>query len=135
MTIADALDTPDERQVLAQVWPQVEKLSVDYAIMEGADNVAVIPIDIGWSDVGSWAALLEIIAGDEAGNVVSGPHLGLDTGHSLIHGDERLIVTIGLDDMIVVDTEDALLICPRDRAQDVKEIVQRLRRDQRADLL
>ncbi len=135
MTIAEDLGTPDERPVLARVWPQVAKLSVDYAIMEGAEDVAVIPIDIGWSDVGSWAALLEIIAGDEAGNVVNGPHLGLDTTHSLVHGDERLIVTIGLENMIVVDTEDALLVCPRDRAQDVKEVVQRLRREQRTDLL
>lgn len=135
MTIADALGRPDEQNVLADIWPQVEKLSVDYGIMEGAQDVAVIPIDIGWSDVGSWAALLEIISGDRAGNVVTGEHLAIDTSRTLVHSDDRLVVTIGLDDMIIVDTQDALLVCPRERAQEVKEVVEQLKRSERDELL
>jgi mannose-1-phosphate guanylyltransferase len=135
MTIAESLGTPDEAHVLAEVWPRVQKISVDYAIMEGADDVAVIPVEIGWSDVGSWASLLEIISGDEQGNVVSGEYLGLDTTHTLVRGEDRLVVTIGLEDMIVVDTDDALLICPRERAQDVKTIVERLKQSERNELL
>jgi mannose-1-phosphate guanylyltransferase len=135
MTIAESLDTPDEDNVLAEVWPQIQKISVDYAIMEGADDVAVIPVEIGWSDVGSWASLLEIISGDEQGNVVSGEHLALDTTRTLVRGDGRVVVTIGLEDMIVVDTDDALLICPRGRAQDVKTIVERLKQSGRNELL
>jgi mannose-1-phosphate guanylyltransferase len=97
--------------------------------------VAVIPVEIGWSDVGSWASLLEIISGDEQGNVVSGEHLALDTTRTLVRGDGRVVVTIGLEDMIVVDTDDALLICPRERAQDVKTIVERLKQSGRNELL
>jgi mannose-1-phosphate guanylyltransferase len=135
MTIGDALGTPDEEKVLAKVWPQIEKISIDYAIMEGAADVAVIPVEIGWSDVGSWASLLDIVAGDDKGNVVSGEHLGVDTTRTLIRSQGRLVVTIGLEDMIVVDTEDALLVCPKDRAQDVKAIVDRLTGEGRNDLL
>jgi mannose-1-phosphate guanylyltransferase len=135
MTIADAMGTPDEVRVLAEVWPRIEKVSVDYAIMEGARDVAVIPVDIGWSDVGSWATLLEIIPGDDQGNVVFGEHLAVDTTRTLVRGKDRLVVTIGLEDMIVVDTDDALLICPRDRAQDVKAVVDRLRQDGQNELL
>ncbi len=135
MAIAEAVGTPREQRVLTEVWPQLEKISVDYAIMEGAQEVVVIPVDIGWSDVGSWATLLDIIPGDEQGNVVIGTHMGLDTTRTLVHGGKRLIVTIGLEDMIVVDTGDALLICPRDRAQDVKAVVERLQNEGHARFL
>jgi mannose-1-phosphate guanylyltransferase len=135
MTIADALGTPDEARVLAEVWPQIGKISVDYAIMEGAHDVAVIPVDIGWSDVGSWATLLDIIPGDDQGNVALGEHLAIDTHRTLVRGENRLVVTIGLEDMIVVDTDDALLICPKDRAQDVKAVVDRLKQSERGELL
>jgi mannose-1-phosphate guanylyltransferase len=135
MTIADALGTPDEKRMLSRVWPQIEKISVDYAIMEGADEVAVIPVDIGWSDVGSWASLLDIISGDEEGNVVIGEHLAVDTARTLVRGEKRLVVTIGLEDMIVVETDDALLVCPKDRAQDVKAVVDRLKREGQDRLL
>jgi mannose-1-phosphate guanylyltransferase len=91
--------------------------------MESARNVAVIPVDIGWSDVGSWTTLLDILPGDGDGNVVTGHHLGIDTKRTLIYSPRRLVATVGLEDMIVVDTGDALLICPKDRAQDVKKIV------------
>jgi mannose-1-phosphate guanylyltransferase len=135
MSIAGSIGAPDEARVLAEVWPQIQRISVDYAIMEGADEVAVIPVDIGWSDVGSWAALLDIVSGDEQGNVVSGEHLALDTTRTLVRGAGRLVVTIGLEDMIVVDTGDALLVCPKHRAQDVKAVVDRLKREGRDELL
>jgi mannose-1-phosphate guanylyltransferase len=135
MTIAETLGTPDEARVLAETWPQIEKRSVDYAIMEGAKDVAVIPVEMGWSDVGSWATLLDIVPGDDQGNVVRGDHLDVDTARTLVRSENRLVVTIGLEDMIVVDTDDALLICPKDRAQEVKAVVERLRRQGRNDLL
>ena len=127
MTIRDALGTPDEEQVLSEVWPQIEKISIDYAIMEEAADVAVIPVEIGWSDVGSWASLLDIVAGDDKGNVVNGEHLGVDTARTLIRSQGRLVVTIGLEDLIVVDSDEALLVCPKDRSQEVKAIVDRLK--------
>jgi mannose-1-phosphate guanylyltransferase len=134
-SIGDALGTPDVQQVLAETWPEIQKISIDYAIMEEADDVAVIPVEIGWSDVGSWATLFDIIPADREGNVVFGEHLGFETSNTLVRGEDRLIVTIGLKDMIVVDTEDALLVCSADRAQEVKTVVQELRRRDLEELL
>lgn len=122
-----ALGTPQEREVLERVWQDVENQTIDYGIMEGARNVAVIPVDIGWSDVGSWATLLDILPGDEDGNVVTGEHLSLDTKRTLVYSPHRLVATMGLEDMIVVDAGDALLVCPKNRAQDVKKIVDMLK--------
>ena len=122
-----ALGTAREKEVLGRVWQDVEHQTIDYGIMEGARNVAVIPVDIGWSDVGSWATLLDILPGDADGNVVTGRHLGVDTRRTLVFSANKLVATVGLEDMIVVDTGDALLVCPRDRAQDVKKIVDALK--------
>ena len=104
--------------------------TIDYAIMEKADRVAVIPLDAGWSDVGSWTALWDIMERDASENAVHGEHISVDTRNSLIYTNKRLVATIGLENMIVIDTEDALLICPQDRAQDVKKIVDELKRRQ-----
>ena len=130
-TISAALSTDAYEATLAEVWPTVEKISVDYAIMEGAQDVRVMPVDIGWSDVGSWAALLELNGADTDGNVVIGQSpLCLDTHDTLI-ASQRLVATIGLEDIIIVDTEDALLVCKRERAQDVRELVERLKQEKR----
>ena len=135
MEIDAALGTAEERAVLERVWPQVENETIDYGIMERAEDVAVIPVDIGWSDVGDWAALSELLPADEEGNVVVGQHVGLDTRGCLIHGSRRLVATIGLEDMIVVDTEDALLICPKERAQEVRDLVRKLKESGREEYL
>ena len=121
-----ALGTPDFKSVLERIWPQVAKETIDYGVMEKADDIAVIPVEIGWSDVGSWTTLMPLLDADADGNAVVGPHVGIDTRGSLILGDKRLIATIGVEDLVIVDTEDALLVCPRDREQDVRRIVQLL---------
>lgn len=126
-TIAAALGTPDEAAVFAAVWPQIRAETIDFGIMEGARDVVTLPVDIGWNDVGSWAALADELPANEEGNVVHGPHVLIDTHDSFIFSDGRLIATIGLDNMIVVDTRDALLICPRSRAQDVKKVTEALK--------
>ncbi len=135
MEIDAALGTAEERAVLERVWPQVENETIDYGIMERAEDVAVIPVDIGWSDVGSWATLFDLLPADEEGNVIVGKHIGLDTTGCLIHGSRRLVTTIGLEDMIVVDTEDALLICPKERAQEVRDLVKKLKESGREEYL
>jgi len=135
MEIDAALGTVEERAVLELVWPQVKKETIDYGIMERAEDVAVIPVDIGWSDVGDWTALSNLLPADEEGNVVVGQHVGLDTRGCLIHGSRRLVTTIGLEDMLVVDTEDALLVCPRERAQEVRDLVKKLRESGREEYL
>jgi mannose-1-phosphate guanylyltransferase len=113
--------------MLAEVWPGIRKISIDFGIMEHADRVAVIPVEIGWSDIGSWGALLDVLAHDEQGNVcVGGVLLAADTQGCYVRSDNRLIATIGLDDIIIVDTPDVLLVCPRARAEEVKDLVGRL---------
>jgi len=135
MEIDAALGTAEERAVLELVWPQVKKETIDYGIMERAEDVAVIPVDIGWSDVGDWTALSDLLPADAEGNVVVGQHVGLDTRGCLIHGSCHLVTTIGLEDMLVVDTEDALLVCPRERAQEVRDLVKKLRESGREEYL
>lgn len=132
-----ALGTPGYEPTLERVWPQVAKQTIDYGVMEGAENVAVIPVDIGWSDVGSWASLLELLEADKAGNIIVGPHLGIDTRDTLIFGKsgKRLIATIGLEGLVIVDTEDALLVCTREREQEVRALVRQLEAQDETDYL
>jgi mannose-1-phosphate guanylyltransferase len=134
-TIGKALGTRREKTTLARVWGKIKNETIDVGIMEKSARVVTLPIDVGWSDVGSWATLLDLLPGDHAGNVVVGEHLGVDTTSSLIFAPHRLIATIGLKDVIVVDTEDALLVCPKDRAQEVKQIVERLKQNRRTKYL
>lgn len=122
----------DEKEAtINEVWSGLERISIDYGIMEGAENVAVIPAsELGWNDVGSWKSLFDVLPGDEKGNVtVRANHLGFDTAQTLIYGnnDERLVVTLGVEDLIIVDTGDVLLICDKNNAQQVREVVQHLR--------
>ena len=125
MVVEASIDTPDYQTALDDIWPLVAKETIDYGIMERAEDVAVIPVDIGWSDVGSWGSIPPLLEANEQGNFVIGSHLGVDTSDSLIyeHASGRLIATIGLKDMIIIDTDDAVLVCPLDREQDVKAIV------------
>ncbi len=135
MEIEPALGTSEERGVLERVWATVEDESIDVGIMERSDDVVVIPVDIGWSDIGSWASVYELLPADEEGNVVVGEHLGMETTGSLIYGARRLIATVGVKDMVIVDTDDALLVCPKDRAQDVKKLVDMLKKMGRGEYL
>ncbi|MEK9162726.1 MAG: mannose-1-phosphate guanylyltransferase [Chloroflexota bacterium] len=123
-----AFGTDDFGNVMARVWHTVEKQTIDYGIMENAKDVAVIPVDIGWSDVGSWASLLDILEPDENGNVViDGDHLSVDSTGLLINS-KKLVATIGVSNLVIVDTDDVLMICPRDKSQDVKKIVEKLQK-------
>lgn len=120
------LGTPREEETLQRIWPQIARQTIDYGVMERARDVAVIPVDIGWSDIGSWATLLDLLPADEHGNVLTGEVELIDVHHSLIYSPKRLIAAIGMENMIIVDAGDALLICPKERAQEVRNIVERL---------
>ncbi len=133
--LSAAIGGPGYATALDQAWQAAEKKSLDYTIMEGAEQMAVIPVDMQWTDIGSWASLLEVVAGDGDGNVIFGDHLGIDTRNSLVRGGGRLVATIGLDGVVIVDTPDALLVCPVSRAQDVKALVDQLKAAGRADVL
>lgn len=139
MRIADAWDSPDRDRVLGEVWPTLKKISVDYAVMEGAADagrVATVPGDFGWNDLGDFHTLGEVLPADAEGNVVLGtpeaeekPGVLLhDTARSvLVPHSGRLIAALGMRDVIIVDTPDVVLVCPRDRTQDVKKLVDRLK--------
>lgn len=101
-------------------------ISVDYAVMERTSRAAVLPIDVGWSDVGSWSSLWELSARDGRGNAVHGDAILEDTSNSYIHAEHALVATIGIEDLVIVDTPDALLIADRNRAQEVSALVKRL---------
>jgi mannose-1-phosphate guanylyltransferase len=127
MEIAAALGTPDYESVLARIWPTVESETIDYGIMEGAADVVVLPVEIGWSDVGSWASVFDVRPADSSGNILLGRHESVDTTNTLVYGGKRVVATIGVDNLIIVDTPDAVLICQRGHEQDVKAIVNRLK--------
>lgn len=133
--IAGAWDDISRDRVLGEVWPELPKISVDYAVMEGAAAaglVATVPGDFGWHDLGDFETLGEVLPKDQRGNVVAAgdAHQVLlhDTsGSVVVPGSDRLVATLGLRDVVIVDTPDALLVCPRDRAQDVKQLVEELK--------
>ncbi len=127
--------TATAHEVLATLWRTLPKISIDYGVMEHADRVAVLPVEMGWSDVGSWDALLELLA-DETGSYQQGDVLVLDTERSLvISAAGRKVVLVGVQDLLMIDTADALLVLPCGASQRVREVVQRLQADGETHLL
>ena len=124
--IREVMGSEREREVVSSIYTGIEGISIDYGVMEKSSITAVIPSDFGWNDVGSWSSLDELLQKDTNGNIFQGKCLGLETRDTLIHGKDKLIVTLGLDGLVIVDTEDAVLIARKDRCQDVKKIVERL---------
>jgi mannose-1-phosphate guanylyltransferase len=135
LEVEAALGTPEYEAVLGRVWPQVTKQTIDYGVMEGAQDVVVIPADIGWSDIGSWASLVELLPADAKGNTLVGEHLSIDTQNTLVFGEKRLIATVGVRDLVIVDSGDALLVCHKDHEQRVRELVDLLKAQNRSDLV
>lgn len=113
----------------ADAFARIADISVDYAVMEKAERVAVVPGRFDWSDIGSWQALCELVPADAAGNRVQGDAVLVDTKDCFVRSEDRLVATLGVHNLLVVDTPDALLVADRSRAQDVKAIVQRLKAD------
>jgi mannose-1-phosphate guanylyltransferase len=126
---------------LKKVYPKLENTSVDYGIMEpttretGEARVFVIPADIGWSDIGSWSAVYDLLAKHSGENVFDGPGQSLDAEGNYLWSPGKFVAAIGVRDLVVVDTPDALLICPRERAQDVGKIVKALEERRHRKLL
>jgi len=107
---------------LAEIYPQMTAISIDYGLMEKAENILVIPAEIGWDDVGSWESVWSVWQRDENDNAIMANHIGLDTQGCVIFGGKKIIATVGLDNLIIVETDEALLICPRERAQEVRAL-------------
>jgi mannose-1-phosphate guanylyltransferase len=130
--LAQHIGKPNYEAKLKRIYPKLENISVDYAILEratqqpGAPRVFVIPAEVGWSDIGSWAAVYELLAKHAGENIFAGPGQSLDAEGNFLWSPGKFVAAIGVRDLVVVETPDALLICPRERAQDVGRIVKAL---------
>ncbi|MBN2495317.1 MAG: mannose-1-phosphate guanylyltransferase [Deltaproteobacteria bacterium] len=123
------------RQVMERVFEQTESISIDYGVMEKSSEIVMLPWEHDWSDVGSWAALPGVLSCDRSGNTLEGDTLAVDCRGCVIRSSERLVSCVGLRDLIVVETADAVLVCPIDQAQAVRRIVEKLERQGRDDVL
>jgi mannose-1-phosphate guanylyltransferase len=141
MRLAGEIGTPRYVRTLARVYPKLENISVDYAILEpatrraAAPSVFVLPAEVGWSDIGSWAAVYELLARETGENVSAGRVVALDARGNFLWSPKKFVAAIGVHNLVVVETEDALLLCPRDRAQDVGKIVKWLEGEKLSRLL
>ena len=133
--IVESFNTPHFREVLADKFPALPTESIDYGIMEKAANIYTIPGSFGWDDVGSWLALERINHTDNDGNYFSGDVVGISTRNCTVSGGTRLIATLGLEDIVIVDTPDALLVCDKNSAQDIKKVIAELKEQNRKELL
>jgi mannose-1-phosphate guanylyltransferase len=134
--IGEALGTPAEGEVIAEEYPKLKKISIDYAILEKARDVAVLEAGYQWDDVGTWLALARHYEPDERDNVIVGDALEIGSTGCIIRGSgKRLVAAIDLTNILIVETDDAILVCPKDRDQDVKKLVEELRKRGRTELL
>ena len=126
-TIAAAIGTPEEETVLEREFAAMPSVSIDYGIMEKAEHTYTIPGTFGWDDVGSWLAVERIKKTNEDGNVVNGNVITIDTHNCIIQGKGKLIASVGLRDLIIVDTDDAILICEKHKAGDIRKVTENLK--------
>ena len=141
MRLAETIGTRKYAAALRSIYPTLENISVDYAIMEpaarstGPARVSVIPAKVGWSDIGSWSAVYDLLASKSGANVSSGPSINLDAAGNYFWAPGKFIAAIGVQNLVLVETDDAILLCPRDRAQDVGKIVKYLEQQKLTRLL
>lgn len=124
--LARNLDKTNTDDALATIYQRLESVSIDYGVLEKSSRLVVVPADIGWSDLGEWTTIHRLSPQDERGNTLRGEIVALENENSFVYSSRRPVAAIGLKNMVVVDTEDALLVCPQDRVQEVKTVVQRL---------
>lgn len=125
--IQNAIGSDSENEILEHEFYQFHSESIDYGIMEKADNIYIYPGAFGWDDVGSWLAVGRIKKTDHNGNVISGNVITVNSQNNIIEGSDKLIATVGTKDLIIVDTNDATLICAKDSASDIKKVLEQLR--------
>ncbi len=121
-------DDADLKERIAALYQNLEGVSIDYGVMEKSAKVLMVPVEMGWSDVGSWSALPEVVEPDSAGTVCinAAGHIVVDSSENLIYADGRIVATVGVHNLVIVSTADAILVCDRERCQDVKKVVELL---------
>ncbi len=124
--IQKELDSGEYEKKLQQEYPKMNDINFEYAIVENDNNVFVMPLDIGWSDVGSWSSLKDTLVSDENKHLVRGKHVDFNSKNLLVYGSKKLITTVGLEDLVIVDSEDAILICHKDKSQMVGDISKKI---------
>jgi len=123
----ESIDTGEQpMEIPLDLFSQCPSVSIDYAVMEKASNCAVVGADFGWSDIGSWKAMSELFESDAAGNRIHGKAVLVESKNCFVQGGDRVVAAVGVNDLVIVDTEDAVLVAHRDRVQDVKEVVNQL---------
>lgn len=125
--LSEFIGTDKEEKMLQEIYPTIPSISIDYGIMERSNDVVVVPGDFGWNDVGSWDVLGAIYPTDENGNICRGETIEIDTKDCIVYSEDKLISTVGVKDLIIVSTDDAVMVCKKDKAQDVKKIVDKLK--------
>ena len=133
--IAGSLGTPDEASVTRECYAAFERISIDYGIMEHAAEVLVLPGLFGWLDVGTWTALDLVRTHDANGNVIDGAYVGIDTEDTIVRSGDSLVATLGIKDLVIVNTPDALLVCTKEKAQEVRALVAFLEEHGRGDMI
>lgn len=136
--IGDAMNTPREQEVLHDVYPNIRKISIDYSVMEPSasrGDVLVIPGDFGWNDVGSWDMMDILHDTDENGNICLGDVVTVDVKDAVIYSSTRTVAAVDVENIVIVETSDAIMVCKKDKAQDVKKIVDKLNETGRKELL
>lgn len=133
--IGESMGTDREYDVINSVYPDIRKISVDYGIMEKSDDVLVVTGEFGWNDVGSWDMMSVLHDADENGNIAVGDVINIDTTNTIAYAKNKLIANVGVNNIIVVQTDDAILVCNKDNAQDVKKVVDALNENGRKELL
>jgi mannose-1-phosphate guanylyltransferase len=128
MEIAASHAKPNASEVVQRVYRSLKAISIDYGVMEKARNVCVVKGDFGWSDVGSWEEVWRLSSKDEKGNALRGNHLAIQSENNLVDAHDKFYALLGVHDLVIVETEDAVLICPREKSQEVREIVAELER-------
>jgi len=135
LRIREAYGTVDYDKVLCDSFQNFKSESIDYAIMEHADNIYTIPGNFGWDDVGSWLALERFNRADEHGNIIQGDVVDIDSKNNIICGNDRTIAVVGLENIVIIQTDDAILVCSKDSVNDIKKVVNQLKVADRTDLL
>lgn len=125
--ILKAVDTAKEKEIIKKAFADFKKVPIDTAIAEKVKNIAVVPADLGWSDVGSWTSVYDLLENDQDNNVRRGHHIGVGDKNCLFFAQDKLLATVGLEDIVIVDTPDATLVCKKDKTQEIKNLIEKLK--------
>lgn len=126
MQIKEAMGTPEEKKALREIYPCIPKISIDYGIMERTEGVLMVEGDFGWNDIGSWDALEVVRNADENGNILHGEHVMVNSRNCICYTEDKLIAAVGVEDLIIVESEGAILVCAKEYAQNTKNVVEKL---------